>query len=444
MSAPAIQDGPGAAPPGADPAYRALVERLFSLSRGGMKLGLDPIARLLTDIGHPERAFRAVHIAGSNGKGSTAAFLATALREAGCHVGMYTSPHLVSMTERVQFLHGTESRQIPQTEMVRVVERVEAAAPGFDGLTFFEVITAAALLAFADEGIDIAVIEAGLGARLDATRLVHAEVAVLTDLSLEHTAILGETIEEIAREEGAVVRPGRPLVCADGPDGAMREVDALAREAQASVLRLGRDFTAERRADGRFSFTLSDRRLPAIPLALLGPHQGRNAALAAQAAVLAEPSIDDGSLIEGLSTARWPGRMEVVRTAEGPPILLDGAQNAHAARALAEALRLHRTRFSGPLHFLFGVMTDKDARAMLQALAPLAASITLTRPSSVRAWAPQDVARLVPGGPRVQVEVGINAALETARSAAERDHGWVVVCGSLYLIGDVRALLRLG
>ena len=444
MSAPAIQDGPGMAPVDANPEYRALVERLFSLSRGGMKLGLEPMARLLAALGHPERAFRAVHVAGSNGKGSTTAFLATALRASGRFVGMYTSPHLISMTERVQFLAGGLSRQIDQAAMVRAVERVEAAAPGFEGLSFFEVITGAALSAFAEAKIDMAVIEAGLGARLDATRLVNAEVAVLTDLSLEHTAILGDTIEEIAREEGAVVRPFRPLVCADGQPAAMREVDALAREAGAMVFRLGRDFSAERGANGRFVLTLSDRKLPPLRLALLGPHQGRNAALAAQAAVLAEPDITEDALVEGLTEAQWPGRLEVVPSDKGPPILLDGAQNAHATAALAAALRVHRERFAGPLHFVFGVMTDKDARLMLENLAPLAASVTVTRPSSVRARAPEDVAKLIPAGPSVHVEVAIDAALHHARRRASADGGWVVVCGSLYLIGDVRALLGLG
>ncbi len=408
-----------------------------------MKLGLEPMARLLAELGHPDRNYPSIHIAGSNGKGSTTAFLSTVLSCADRHVGMYTSPHLVSMTERVQLLRRPMTRQVDQTSMVRAVERVEALRPGFEGLSFFEVITAAAFVVFAEEGIDVATIEAGLGARLDATRVVNAEVAVLTDLSLEHTAILGDTIEEIAREEGAVVRPDRPLVCADGPAAAMREVDALAEAAGASVYRLGRDFIAEREPDGRYAFRLTDRRLPPLGLSLLGPHQGRNAALAAQAAVLFEPAISDEALVEGLAKARWPGRMEIVRT-ERAPILLDGAQNAHATTALAEALRIHRRRFAGPLHFVFGVMSDKDARTMVEILAPLAESLTLTLPSSVRARSPAEVARLVPPGPTVSVEPSIERALSSARASAEADGGWVVVCGSLYLIGDVRALLRLG
>ena len=411
-----------------------------------MKLGLDPMARLLTDLGHPEQAYRAVHVAGSNGKGSTTAFLSTMLSAAGRSVGMYTSPHLVSMTERVQLVRGAEARQVEQAAMVAAVAAVEAVAPGFRNLSFFEVVTAAALTVFRDERVDVAVIEAGLGARLDATRLVDAEVAVLTDLSLEHTNILGDTIEEIAREEGAVLRPGRPLVMADGDPAAMAEVDALADEGGATVYRLGRDFAAERTPGGRYALTLTDRTLPPVPLALLGLHQGRNAALAAQAAVLAEPGIDDAALVAGLSGARWPGRMEVVGGAD-VPILLDGAQNAHATRALAAALTLHRDRFEGPLHFVFGVMSDKDAAAMVGSLAPLAETMIFTRPGSVRARPPEEVARLVlrgASGPETHVEPVIERALALAIQTAATEGGWVVVCGSLYLIGDVRALLALG
>ena len=445
MTAELILDGPGDIPSGAHPAYRALVERLFSLSRGGTKLGLAPMAGLFGALGHPERAFRAVHVAGSNGKGSTTAFLATMLGAHGRFVGMYTSPHLVSMTERVQFLRAPPHRwEIDQTAMVDAVHAVEAVAPEFEGLSFFEVITGAAFTAFRAAGVDVAVIEAGLGARLDATRLAVAQVAVLTDLSLEHTAILGDSIEAIAREEGAVVRRGRPLVCADGPPAAMREVDTLAREAQAPLYRLGRDFSVERRPDGHFTLTLADRRLPSLQLALLGPHQGRNAALAVQAAVLMEPSISDDALVAGLTQARWAGRMETVQRSGRSPILLDGAQNAHATLALAEALRVHRKRFAGPLHFVFGVMTDKDAPAMVERLAPLARTFTVTRPNSIRARDPAEVAAMIPPGPMVHTEPSIERALEHAAAQAERFGGWVVVCGSLYLIGDVRALLAIG
>ncbi|MEM7675543.1 MAG: cyanophycin synthetase [Myxococcota bacterium] len=439
----AIQDSPGYAPVGSPAEYRAMVARLFGLSRAGMKLGLAPTARLFAGLGHPERAFRAVHIAGSNGKGSTTAFLATVLSMSGRQVGMYTSPHLVSMTERVQFLRRGRAWPVEQSTMVQAVDRVEAVAPGFEGVSFFEVITAAGMWVFAEAQIDIAVIEAGLGARLDSTRLVPAEVSILTDLSLEHTSILGESIEEIAKEEGAVVRPGRPLVMADGPSPAMDVVDGMARDVAAPVYRLGRDFAVQRAEDGRFEFELADRKIGPVQLSLLGAHQSRNAALAAQAAVLTDPNISDDDIVTGLSVAFWPGRMEVVRRPQQPPVLLDGAQNAHAAATLASALKMHQDRFQGPYHFVFGVMSDKDARSMIADIAPLAATITFTRPNSTRARAPEELALLVPPGPSARIEPVIENALSGASAAAAADGGWVVVCGSLYLIGDVRALLGL-
>lgn len=440
-------DAPGAAPRDASPAYRALIERLYGLSRFGMKLGLDRMERLLADLGHPERAFRSVHVAGSNGKGSTSAFLATILAAHGRRVGLYTSPHLVSLTERVQILTPAARSQVDPERLVDAVAQVEAVHPGLEGLTFFEVITAAGLVALAAEGVEIAVVEAGLGAKLDATRVVPAEVAVLTDLSLEHTEILGDTIERIAADEGCVVRPGRPLVAADGPDGAMRVVDGLVEEAGATLYRLGEQIGYARDRAGRCTFQLvgaqGPRALGPVELSLRGPHQGRNALLAAQASLLLEPTVDEAALRRGLGEARWPGRMEVVARPGRPRVLLDGAQNPHAARALARALDEDPV-FAGPRHFVFGALSDKDVDLMLDALAPGAASFHLTRPASRRARDPEALAEglraRLPEGAVVPVD-DVPAALAGAEARAAADGGWVVVCGSLYLVGDAAALL---
>ena len=449
VSAP-FMDAPGAAPADATPAYRALIERLYGLSRFGMKLGLDRMEGLLAALGHPERAFRAVHVAGSNGKGSTSAFLATILAAHGRRVGLYTSPHLVSLTERVQILTPRGRDEVRPERLVDAVARVEAVHPGLEGLTFFEVMTAAGLLALAAEGVEIAVIEAGLGAKLDATRVVPAEVAVLTDLSLEHTQILGDTIEQVAADEGCVVRPGRPLVAADGPDGAMRVLDALVDTAGATLYRLGEQIRVDRDAGARSTFELAGpdgpRALGPLSLALRGPHQDRNALLAAQAALLLEPDVTDATLARGLTEARWPGRMEVVERPGRPRVLLDGAQNPHAARALAHALAADPI-FEGPRHFVFGALSDKDVAEMLDALAPGATSFALTRPASRRARDPARLAaRLRARLPAEAVTVApdIPAALAAAEARAALDGGWVVVCGSLYLVGDARAVLLRG
>jgi len=435
-----ILDGPGSAPEGSSKEYRELLDRLYALSKSGTEFGLERIARVLADLDHPELTYRTAHIAGSNGKGSTSAFLAAILSAAGKSVGLYTSPHLTSLTERIQFLERMVPREIPQEELRKTVEEVERVSPGFRDLSFFEVVTAAGFLALAQRKVEFGVIEAGLGARLDATRLVDAEVAILTDLSLEHTQILGDTIEEIAREEGAVMRRERPLVMADGPIAAMRVIDEMASQIGASIHRINEGISAKMIAPARFDLDLGDRVLPNVELSLLGPHQGRNAVLAAKAAVLMEPSIDDRAIRSGLARAQWPGRMEIF---EGTPsVVLDGAHNPHGAQVLRDAL-LADPRFSEkPLHFVFGVLADKDVQTMLDALGPVAASMVVTRPSSLRARSPDEVAHLASSrGASAEVIEPIEAAFAEALRRATRDEGWVVVCGSLYLVGDVRAIL---
>ncbi|MEM1022690.1 MAG: folylpolyglutamate synthase/dihydrofolate synthase family protein [Myxococcota bacterium] len=427
-------DGPGRAPTGTDPDYRAVIERLHALARSGTKFGLERIERVFSALGNPERGGRTVHIAGSNGKGSTAAFLARILAESGARVGLFTSPHLVSLRERIRFLHQGVDELIPPAELVEAVRRVEQVSNGLEDVSFFEAVTAAALVAMRARAVDVAVVEAGLGARLDATRLVEAEVAVLTDLSLEHTAILGDTIEEIAAEEGAVLRPGRPLVMASGPAGAMKVVDGMAREHSSPVLRLGRDFHVSgtwQQAEFRWD---DEPRLGPLRLALVGPHQLRNAALAATSARLLGAGAP--ALERGLLGARWPGRMES-RYLSGTRILLDGAQNPHAAGALAAALAEDRS-FDRGAHVVFGVLADKDASAMIRSITPFSKSWLLTRPTSERARDPHE---LLPWAPDAQVEALPGRALERALRASDLDGRPVLVCGSLYLVGDVVAAL---
>lgn len=446
-----LLDGPGAPPTSSGLRYKALVARLFSRARFGSKLGLDAIQGVLDALGNPEQDYRTVHVAGSNGKGSTSSFLA-AILSARQPVGLYTSPHLISMTERVQLVSQRRYAEASQAELLAAADRLLSVAPDFGPLTFFEILTVLGLLLFSRRQVDIAVIEAGLGARLDATRVVDPELAVLTDLSLEHTSILGPTLTEIAAEEGAVMRPGRPLVMADGPAEAMAQLDKMVQATGAIPYRLGRDFFVRRAAQGRGVEALGERydlelrgqdglrKLEGLRLSLLGPHQARNAALAAQAACLAEPSLPDSALVEGLEGAHWPGRIELFERPGHPSVLLDGAQNAHAAQALAAALVELRSqgRVSGPLHVLFGVLDDKDADLMTAALAPLAASFTVTRPPSPRARDPEEVAALIPGA---EVVEPVDAALFEVEARAQREGGWVVACGSLYLIGALRGLL---
>lgn len=432
-------DGPGAPPQDASPEYRALLARLYERARGGSRFELTAIAEALEKLGHPERRFPAIHVVGSNGKGSTCAFLAAILAAEGLTVGLYTSPHLYAFNERIQRVDRGGAHPIKEDVLLQIFRRIEAAVPDFGAMTFFEIVTVAAILAFAEAAVDVAVVEAGLGARLDATRLVDAQVGVLTDLALEHTQLLGPTLVHIAEEKSAVIRPGKPVVVADGDPAAMAVIDRVAQAAAAPVYRLGEQLWASWR-DGAVDLQLPDRTLRGLRLSLLGAHQARNAALAVQAAFLFRPTLSESSVRSGLSTAAWPGRLEVVRPHEGPPLLLDGAHNPQGAQILVDALVAH---FTGPFHLVFGAMADKDLLGMITSLAPVAASWTLTRPSSPRAAAPADLAPLIPGAaPKVVVEAP-GGALASARARAAQDGGWVVVCGSLYLLGDLYGDVRI-
>jgi dihydrofolate synthase / folylpolyglutamate synthase len=436
-------DGPGKALPGDDPRWQAFIERLYGVARSGVKLGLERIESLLDDLGHPQRGLECIHIAGSNGKGSTASFAASILASSGRSVGLFTSPHLVELTERIAFLDATGRRDIERSTLIEMVARVEAVRPEFEEISFFEIITAAALLAMHDRAVDAGVIEAGLGARLDATRLVHAPVAVLTNVSLEHTRILGETLGAIAREKAAVIRPGCPVVTTTGPSVVDELVDQVAKAADAPVFRLGRDFHIVEARPGRWSLQLADREIDDLSLALLGDHQAQNAALAAQASVLFQPTLGDEAVRRGLQTASWPGRMELFERPGGPRLVLDGAHNPAAVDALAQGLLSNRRGIPGPVHLVLGVLGDKDVPQMMAPLRGLVHSVVLTPIDAPRAADPRAVAAKIPPDfcPLVTVAEGPAAALRTAEERAVEGGGSIVVCGSLYLIGAVRAEL---
>jgi dihydrofolate synthase / folylpolyglutamate synthase len=423
--------------------WQAMIDRLYAISTSGMNLGLERVAKVLAALGHPELRYPSIHIAGTNGKGSTSAFIAAILGASGRKTGLYTSPHLVSLEERIQVLSGADAAPLSEGELLRAFEAVDTAAPGFAELSFFEVITAAGLYAFSQTGLDVAVVEAGIGARLDATRLVDAHVSVLTDLSLEHTAILGSTIEAIAQEKAAVIRAGRPIVAADAPPEAMAAIEAEASAQRAPLFRIGRELFVDRHPDGTYRFTLPDRTLDRVRLSLLGPHQGRNAVLALQAALQFDPKLDEAVIRLALASTRWPGRMEVVRRAGRPPVLLDGAHNPQGAEALARGLAAHPELFSTPRHLVFAVLGDKDAGLMLDHLLPAVDSVILTKVESPRAKEPSSILELIPKEKRA-LTANVTEALAEAERRAQADGGWVIFAGSLYLVGEARLELTLG
>lgn len=436
-------DGPGVAPRRASPAWAQMVDRLFSRARLGMVLGLDRIARVLERLGHPERSFPSIHVAGTNGKGSTSAFLASILSQRpGRRIGLYTSPHLAHVHERVQIVEASRFTPLTEDALLLALQAVEEVAPDFGDLTFFEVLTAGSLLALARAGVDAAVIEAGIGAKLDATRMVDAEVSVLTDLSLEHTAILGTTLEAIALDKSFVMRPGRPLVYAGSTPAVDAVVEGAARRFGSAVFRLDRELRARTEPSGRLRLELGGAIVPEVALALAGPHQTRNALLAAQAARLFDPSVEPAAIAQGLARAVWRGRFERIARPGLPLLLLDGAHNPQGIQALVQALIAEGPRLPPRRHLVFAALDDKDVSSMLAPLLPVVHSVIVTRPEGQsRAREPAELAALLPGAQAIEP---VSAALAEAEARAQADGGFVLVAGSLYLVGEVLRRIERG
>jgi dihydrofolate synthase/folylpolyglutamate synthase len=423
---------------------------LDDLQRFGMHLGLGHVRRLLAELGDPHTAVPSVVVAGTNGKGSTSALLASIAEAAGYHAGLYTSPHLQHVEERVR----VEGRDVDGGLLGKAILDVVAAAGRVldDPPTYFETLTAAAFLVFRRTGVELAVLEVGLGGRLDAVNVAEPELSVITPVSLEHRGILGDTLLDIAREKAAVLRRGRPAVAwGEAPEvrqallGA--EVTFADDEVSAdSVERLGWE-------GQRFHLTTPVRRYD-LHLPLLGRHQRINLALAVRAAELLLDRgwrhFDAAAIRAGTAHVRWPGRLEVLPPPAGGAgsgsgverVLLDAAHNPHGAEALAGFLaEVTAEEGEPPPALLFGVLDDKEADRMLPLLAERAGTLVLTRPPGDRGRDPAELVGLLPEGCEAEVVDGVEEALERALATAG-EAKTLVVCGSIFLVGAVRGLLR--
>lgn len=429
------------------------VQYLLSLGHEttAMKLGLRQVTLLLDALGAPHKAYPAVQIAGTNGKGSVAAMLDSICRAAPLRAGLYTSPHLVSVTERVR----VAGRDITREEFARLIAVVREAALSLRGElgalpTFFEQVTAAALVAFREARVELAILETGLGGRLDATTAAEAATVAVTSVALDHQEHLGPTLRDIAAEKAAIIRPGvrAAVVAAQGDADALEIILARCRACGVEPRRadfVARDATiAGATPDGRLvvTFRTAEDVYENVRLALRGHHQLANAAAAV---ALAESLREQGfagltraAIVEGLEGAEHPGRLELV--AGRPALLFDGAHNAAGALALRGYLDEFVRR---PVTLVFGAMRDKELAEIASALFPAADRLVLTRVDSPRAAGPESLSGLVPRGfdpSRVRLADSAADALRAAFDATPPD-GLVCVTGSLYLIGAVKSLI---
>ena len=424
---------------------------LYGLQRRGMKFGLRNMRSLLNRVGHPERAFPSVHIAGTNGKGSTAAFLSSMFMEAGCRTGLYTSPHLIRFTERIRI----NGREIPGERLGRYVRMLRPAIEEVRA-TFFEATTCVAFLYFADEEVDIAVIETGLGGRLDATNVLLPLAGVITNIDLDHREYLGNTIASIAREKGGIIKRRVPMVTAARDRTALRTLRAIAKRKGARFIEARKRVRMERASSGA-SWMFQTRCLGrfASRLGLAGAFQQENAALAvAVADTLRENtafvkdfrSFGKQAVRRGLSevarNSGLEGRLE--RLGKRGEYIIDVAHNPAGIRALVSALRRER---GVPRAAVFGVMKDKDHLSMLRSLVPFVRKLIPVAPRMERALA---VSRLRMEAKRCGFEVGpggsIRQGLREARRLMQRarpeEGDYILVVGSHYVVGEFLAHLR--
>ena len=422
------------------------LRRLYALRRFGLRPGLETMQMLLERLGHPERACAAIHIAGTNGKGSVAAMLDALLRSAGLRVGLYTSPHLLRFNERIR-VNGAAIEDDALAGLFAALEPHLAAVAEATGreATFFEVTTALAFQHFAGAKVPLLVLETGLGGRLDATNVVTPLAAVITRIGLDHMQYLGATLEAIAGEKAGIVKAGRPVVLGAMPETARDVVAAAAQRAGARLVEASATATVRRLSETwagqKVSLSTLEQDYGTAMLPLLGRHQLENlATVLATIETLAEaglPPVTPAALRKGLAALRWPGRLQVLET--NPPTVLDGAHNPDSAHALGVAL--HDLLKGRPLGLVLGMCADKDSAGFLRALDLPVRKVWTVPLSHPRGHTPEALAALVRArGWPAEAAHALSEGLAAARHWALVEGGALAICGSLFLAGDVLAL----
>lgn len=420
--------------------YTQTTDYLFSRHAGGMKLGLDNILALLNRLDHPEYSFPAVHIAGTNGKGSTAAITESILRHAGYKTGLYTSPHLVDMCERIQVC----GRQISQDEVVNYTKAIKPFADEVNA-TFFEILTAMAYCYFQDKRIDIAVIETGLGGRLDATKTANSIISIITNIDLEHTNILGDTLEKIAFEKAGILHPNVP--CILGSDNLSvqqffreycknHQVPLYIVKDNIDLIVLKSDLTGN-----EFTLKTSKQIYPNLQMSLPALHQIDNAVTSLITIEQLQDqgyNISENALRNGLKMARWDGRLQVLQN--HPLILVDSAHNLMGIQSLTQMLKIYLG--NKRIILIFGLLKDKNYTAMAETIVPIADEIMLTEPKNDRALSVDILSKLTCfNNKTLYINPDIEKAFNQTLSRIKMDD-CLCVTGSLYLIGEVLRLWK--
>ncbi|MGD9039889.1 MAG: folylpolyglutamate synthase/dihydrofolate synthase family protein [Desulfobacteraceae bacterium] len=410
--------------------YKEAIQYLYGLQKYGIKFGLSKTASLLKAFDNPHRGQKYIHIAGTNGKGSVAAMMESILLKSGLRVGLYSSPHLVRFTERFR-INGEEAA--PDQLAAIAGELLKVIRPGHPP-TFFEVVTAMALIYFARENVDICIMEVGMGGRLDATNVIRPVLSVITNISLEHQFFLGSRLLDIAKEKGGIIKRGVDLVTAVTQPPIIRLFESICEKKKAPIWRVGKD-VRYRSKGSRFSYYGLKRNFKGIQLGLKGRFQLRNAALSVGGIELLERkgyAFSSHDIVEGLKDTKWPGRMHVV--SREPFIILDGAHNPKAIRELAHSIggEFEYRR----LILVIGVMEDKDIGKILKGILPMADYVFYTRPEYYRSASPERLTKEGSAlGKQGRIVPQIGDAIDRAREMADPTD-MILVTGSLFTVGE--------
>ena len=421
--------------------YQKCLEEMFGLHRFGIKLGLDVIRHILKNLQNPQKTFSCIHIAGTNGKGSIASGLASILSASGYKVGLYTSPHLIRFNERIT-VNGLE---VTDEEIVAAYQAVKAIPETDREPTFFEYTTAMALHLFARSNVDWAIVETGMGGRLDATNMLSPALCVISNISMEHRFYLGNTIAEITGEKGGIIKRNTPVVTGVTQKNAIKVLEQIASDKSASLYRLGKDFKVRRNKNNGFSYSGINHQWKKMKTGLPGSHQVDNAALILAAC---EVLLQKGLCLEldriknSLETYAWPGRLEIIPASPGiiPEIIIDGAHNLMAARKLASFLKQEYSQKK--ITLVIGILDDKPFESIMQSLLPNCTRVILTEPDIDRSLSPEKLMPLTQAIVKNTVIVkDVASAVTHAIETTQRD-SVICIAGSLYVVGEAKQALK--
>lgn len=415
--------------------YQKCLDKIYKLGRFGIKLELDTISNILNLLDNPEKKYNLVHVAGTNGKGSTATYIASILQKSGFKTGVYTSPHLVKFNERI----AINGRHISNDDVVEAYEAVNKVDTGERKATFFEIATAMGFYYFAKKSVQWAVIETGMGGRFDATNIIKPKVSVITNLSIEHTDYLGNTIKALAKEKGGIIKACTPVVTGVSQPSGLKVIKKIAKEKLSELYIYKKDFSARKNSGQHYyAYKGLKQNFNHLIKPLPGDHQKENLSLALAACELIFDNLDENLVKEGLAITKWPGRLEHVQ--DQPLVIIDGAHNLKAARVLGKYLA--STLKNRKLTLVLGILDDKPHEKMLESLVPCADNIIITKAKIDRSLEPSILKKAVQKITNNPVTIikDVKDAVSHAIDISNNEDA-VCIAGSLYVAGEAREKL---